>query len=252
MGRVSTKAAKPEWWLTPTPCSGGRGQRGNGSQGLRRSWLNSGYASGARCTQESRTHTRSPVKDSEQWLQPRWACESMKPDPQSRCAPTALSVLGRGHSAAALLVGTGPRPCRVCANSENQQESGGLKPQTEGKAGTWPFFLPHPAEVRGHRPPLSRETEGATTPLGFGKMGLRSRPRPPTHHFGLEGRLDLPVLEFLPVDPPEEGVLPHVPFPLGPATQPLAGVFGHQLESSRKEDATYTVVTTGDDSISYN
>lgn len=55
-----------------------------------------------------------------------------------------------------------------------------------------------------------------------------------THHFGLEGWLDLPVLEFFPVDPPEESVLPNVSLSLWPATQPLAWVFGHQLEGSRK------------------
>lgn len=42
-----------------------------------------------------------------------------------------------------------------------------------------------------------------------------------TYHFGLEGRLDLPVLEALPVDASEEGLLPDVPLPLRAAAQAL-------------------------------
>lgn len=81
------------------------------------------------------------------------------------------------------------------------------------------------------------------TPPGLGGLGLRKQAAPLAHHFGLEWWLDLPVLQFLPVDPPEEGVFSHVPFPLGPAAQTLAGMFGHQLES-RGEDLRYSVVTT--------
>ena len=50
-----------------------------------------------------------------------------------------------------------------------------------------------------------------------------------THHFRLEGRLDVPVLEAVPVDASEEVVLPDVPLPLRPAAQALGRVLGHQL-----------------------
>lgn len=64
--------------------------------------------------------------------------------------------------------------------------------------------------------------------------GAQTRAASWTHHFGLEGRLDLPVLQLLPVDPAEEGVLPHVPLALGPTAQPLGGVLGHQLRRERE------------------
>lgn len=77
----------------------------------------------------------------------------------------------------------------------------------------------------GHQPPPSRRKPRIP----------RKKGRAPTHHFGLEGWLDLTVLQLLPVDPPEEGVLPHIPLALGPAAQPLPGVLGHQLEAGEKE-----------------
>lgn len=60
-----------------------------------------------------------------------------------------------------------------------------------------------------------------------------------THHFGLEGRLYLPVLQALPVDASEEGVFSDVPLSLGAAAQTLGWVLGHQLLVGRnkKEDA---------------
>lgn len=56
-----------------------------------------------------------------------------------------------------------------------------------------------------------------------------------THPFGLEGGLDLAVLETVPVDASEEGVLLDVPLPLGAAAQTLRRVFGHQLGGIRRE-----------------
>lgn len=50
-----------------------------------------------------------------------------------------------------------------------------------------------------------------------------------TYHFGLEGRLYLPVLEALPVDASEEGVFSDVPLSLRAAAQTLGRVLGHQL-----------------------
>lgn len=58
-----------------------------------------------------------------------------------------------------------------------------------------------------------------------------------THHFRLEGRLDLPALQLLPVDSSEEGMFSNIPLTLRPTAQPLARVLGHQLES-RGEDVT--------------
>lgn len=145
-------------------------------------------------------------------------------------APWLSLSFGR-HSAAPQLVGTGPHPCLVCADSESQKESQGLRPQTEGKAGTWP----RSSTLQRRRSSASspQRTDG-WDPSRIQEHRAQEQATSPTHHFGLEGRLDLPVLEFLPVDPPEEGMFPHVPLPLWPATQPLAWVFGHQLESSRK------------------
>ena len=73
----------------------------------------------------------------------------------------------------------------------------------------------------------------------------RKKGQAPTHHFGLEGWLDLAVLQLLPVDPPEEGMLPHVPLALGPAAQPLPGVLGHQLEVGEKEALAWDRATRG-------
>lgn len=50
-----------------------------------------------------------------------------------------------------------------------------------------------------------------------------------TYHFGLEGRLYLPVFEAFPVDTSEEGVFSDVPLSLSAATQTLGWVLGHQL-----------------------
>ena len=49
------------------------------------------------------------------------------------------------------------------------------------------------------------------------------------HHFGLEGGLDLSVVEPVPVDAAEEGLLFDVPLPLRPTAQTLGRVLGHQL-----------------------
>ena len=87
----------------------------------------------------------------------------------------------------------------------------------------------------GHQPPPSRRKP----------RNPRKKGRAPTHHFGLEGWLDLAVLQLLPVDPPEEGMLPHVPLALGPAAQPLPGVLGHQLEAGEKEALAWDRATRG-------
>lgn len=81
--------------------------------------------------------------------------------------------------------------------------------------------------------PSSLREKGGGDPQDLGDRGPESGGAP-THHFGLEGRLDLPVLQLLPVDPPEEGVFAHVSLALGPAAQPLARVLGHQLEGRRE------------------
>lgn len=87
----------------------------------------------------------------------------------------------------------------------------------------------------GHQPPPSRRKP----------RDPRKKGRAPTHHFGLEGWLDLTVLQLLPVDPPEEGMLPHVALALGPAAQPLPGVLGHQLEAGEKEAPAWDRATRG-------
>lgn len=53
--------------------------------------------------------------------------------------------------------------------------------------------------------------------------------RAATHHFGLEGRLDLLVLQPLPVYAAEKAVFPDVPFAFSTTAQALGRVFGHQL-----------------------
>lgn len=80
---------------------------------------------------------RRPVEDPEQGSQSCRARESTKPDPHSQRAlalsqfwEALCSPLAGGHRP--------PHPCLVCADSESPQESRGLRPQTEGEAGTWP------------------------------------------------------------------------------------------------------------------
>ena len=47
-----------------------------------------------------------------------------------------------------------------------------------------------------------------------------------THDPGFEGRLDLPVLKPLPINPPEEGVSSHVLLPLVTAAKSLQRLLG--------------------------
>ena len=55
-------------------------------------------------------------------------------------------------------------------------------------------------------------------------------PRRPTHDFGFERRLDLPVGDLLPVDPPEELVALDVLLALLPASQTLRRVLDQKLK----------------------
>ena len=50
-----------------------------------------------------------------------------------------------------------------------------------------------------------------------------------THNLGFEGRLDFPVLQLLPVNPPEEGVGSHVLFSLWTTPKTLQGLLGQEL-----------------------
>lgn len=50
-----------------------------------------------------------------------------------------------------------------------------------------------------------------------------------SYHFRLEGGLNLSVLEAIPINSPEEGMLSDVPLPLRAAAQTLGRVLGHQL-----------------------
>ena len=52
----------------------------------------------------------------------------------------------------------------------------------------------------------------------------------PTHDFGFEGRLDLPVGDLLPVDPPEELVALDVLLALLPASKTLRRVLDQKLK----------------------
>lgn len=58
------------------------------------------------------------------------------------------------------------------------------------------------------------------------------------HHFGLEGRLDLLVGQPIPVDAPEEGLLPDVHLPLWAAAQTLGRMLGHQLAAASQKHNT--------------
>lgn len=109
------------------------------------------------------------------------------------------------------------------------RNAGGFRHRTEGKAAAGHF----PCRAQGS-PPSALQEKGGWSPQDQGNRGPGSGGAL-THHFGLEGRLDLPVLQLLPVDPPEEGVFAHVPLALGPAAQPLARVLGHQLEGGRED-----------------
>lgn len=51
-----------------------------------------------------------------------------------------------------------------------------------------------------------------------------------THDLGFEGRLHLPVLQLLPVNPPEEGVSSHVLLALGTTTQSLQRLLSQELK----------------------
>ena len=51
-----------------------------------------------------------------------------------------------------------------------------------------------------------------------------------THDFGLERRLDLPVGNLLPIDPPEELVPLDVLLALIPASQTLGGILDQKLK----------------------
>lgn len=57
-----------------------------------------------------------------------------------------------------------------------------------------------------------------------------------TYHFGLEGRLNLPVCEAFPVDASEEGMVSDVPLSLTTAAQTLGWMLGHQLLNVRNKD----------------
>ena len=54
-----------------------------------------------------------------------------------------------------------------------------------------------------------------------------------THDFRLERRLDLAVLDFLPVDSPEEEVTPNVVLPFVAAAKPLGGVLRQELKEGK-------------------
>ena len=55
-----------------------------------------------------------------------------------------------------------------------------------------------------------------------------------THDFRLERGLDLPVLDLLPVDPPEEEVSSDVLLALVPAAQPLGRILSQELREKDK------------------
>lgn len=61
------------------------------------------------------------------------------------------------------------------------------------------------------------------------------------YHFGLKGRLYLPVLEAFPVDTSEEGMFSDVPFSLRATAKTLGWVLGHQLliVRNKKEDINH-------------
>lgn len=95
----------------------------------------------------------------------------------------------------------------------------------------WLSHFPYSAQARVTSLLLFRDREGGPH-LG---SGTQLRTLFGTHHFGLERWLDLPVLQFFPVDPPEEGVLSDIPLSLRPTAQPLGRVFGHKLERKRQK-----------------
>lgn len=103
----------------------------------------------------------------------------------------------------------------------------------------WLSHFPYSAQARVTSVLLPREREGGPRPGSGTQLKTLFR----THHFGLERWLDLPVLQFFPVDPPEEGVLSDIPLSLGPAAQPLGGVFGHELERKRRKDSLVTAAS---------
>lgn len=179
-------------------------------------------------------------------------CESLRSQPRAELPWLSKSFSGRW--AAVLLertVSTAPPPLRPPPAARSvltlsQQWSWFLRSQKEGKADSRPLFPP----CRG------QGSLAASLPKNGWVRHLRDLGKhdsetglPLTYHFGLEGRLDLPVLQFLPVDPPEEGVFTHVPLSLGPATQPLAWMLGHQLEGGRKELMCIVVPTVDDNGL---